>query len=146
MGEELSIDVKVSQQNHPDVLFVDLEELQKLRDHVFAVKAHRQEAFFTTLTTSTGIWSHKSDDRKRTFLNGSSAAVVPSVTLLSDLTTLGPEKMWQEAFHSHRFCKNERVQQFGHQSCRRQLFRETLDPIQKKPAQTHKCMWCKTCL
>lgn len=58
MGEELSIDVDVSQQHDPDVFLVDLEELEKLRNHVFTVKGHRQQAFFTVSST-TGICPHR---------------------------------------------------------------------------------------
>lgn len=90
MGEELSIDVNVSQQDNPDVLFVDLEELQKLGDHVFAVKGHGQKAFFRVLTTATGIWSHNLNDRRRKSMSASFAAFASSVRLLCDLTALWP--------------------------------------------------------
>lgn len=58
MGEELSADVDVSQQHDPDVFLVDLEELEKLRNHVFTVKGQRQQALFIA-TTTTGICAHR---------------------------------------------------------------------------------------
>lgn len=51
MGEELGVDMDVSQQHDPDMFLVHLEELKKLRNHMFTVKGHRQQAFFTAATT-----------------------------------------------------------------------------------------------
>lgn len=54
MGEELSVDVDVSQEHNANVFLIDLEELKKLRHHMFTVKGQRKQAFFTA-TTTTGI-------------------------------------------------------------------------------------------
>lgn len=54
MGEELSVDVDVSQEHNPNMFLVELEELEKLRNHMFPVKGHREQAFLAA-TMTTGI-------------------------------------------------------------------------------------------
>lgn len=41
--------------------------------------------------------------------------------------------MWQEALHSHWFCKNKGVEEFWDKASSHQLLREVLDPVKKKP-------------
>lgn len=53
--EEPCVDVHVSQQDHPDVFLFDLEEPEKMRDHVLAVQGHRQQAFFIVTSSATGF-------------------------------------------------------------------------------------------
>lgn len=52
MGEELGVDGKMCKQHDSDVFFLNLEELEKLRDHMFPVKGQRQQAFFTTASSA----------------------------------------------------------------------------------------------
>lgn len=130
------------------MFFIGLEEFEKLRDHVFSVEGHRQQAFFRIPTTTAGIWtqikSYKKKVHKQLF-RPSITTLTSCVIVLSDLTTLWPKKMWQEAFNSHRLCKNQRVEEFGDEACSGQLFRETLDSIEKKPKNT-KISLCKICI
>lgn len=52
MGEELGVDGEMCKQHDSDVFLVDVEELEKLRDHMFPVEGHRQQAFFTATNTT----------------------------------------------------------------------------------------------
>lgn len=60
VGEELGVDVDVSQQHDPHVLLVDLEELEELRSHMFPVKGLRQQTVFAA-TTAAGICQYTQD-------------------------------------------------------------------------------------
>lgn len=64
MGEELGVDGKVCEQHDSDVLLVDLEELEQLRDHMFPVKGHRQEVFFTA-TIATSVCAQETGESAR---------------------------------------------------------------------------------
>lgn len=52
MGEELGVDGKMCKQHNSHMFLVDLEELEKLRNHMFPVEGHRQQAFFTAIITT----------------------------------------------------------------------------------------------
>lgn len=54
MGKELSVDVDERQQYDSDVFLLDPKEFQKLRNHVFAIKGHGQQAFLRANAT-TGV-------------------------------------------------------------------------------------------
>lgn len=54
MGEELRVDVDVSQEHNPNMFLIDHEELEKLRNHMFTIKGHRKQVFLAA-TITTGI-------------------------------------------------------------------------------------------
>lgn len=58
MGEELSIDMDVSQQHNSDVFLIDFVKFEELRNHMFTVEGHRQKAVFT-VSIVTGICAQK---------------------------------------------------------------------------------------
>lgn len=71
MGEELGVDGKMSKQHDSDVFLVDLEELEKLRDHMFPVEGHRQQAFFTATITTSGCTQERAESTRSTAIKDS---------------------------------------------------------------------------